>query len=108
MPWTLGTSQLKTPKFNSSVHSSAITNKRAWRDRLPAWARNVKVRLPKNCTEAPAHSAGKRAAVGVMPIKRMQAENNEKSTRVAPLPTINARAKRSARSDQRSRALTFC
>src|SRR6478735_11960640 len=74
---------------------------------LPACARNVYVRLPKNCTEAPAHSAGNRAAIGVMPIKRMPAENSEKSTRVAPLPTTNARTKRSARSVQRSASLTF-
>src|SRR6188768_2294634 len=74
---------------------------------LPACARKVYVRLPKNCTEAPAHSAGSRAAVGGSPIRRMQAENSEKSTRVAPLPTINARTKRSARSDQRSPSFTL-
>src|SRR6187431_3321903 len=74
---------------------------------LPACARNVYVRLPKNCTEAPAHSAGSRATVGVMPSTRMQAENNEKSTIVAPLPTIKARAKRSARKPKRSPSLTF-
>lgn len=73
---------------------------------LPACARNVYVRLPKNCTEAPAQSAGNRAAIGAMPSKRMHAENKEKSTSVAPLPTTNARMNRSARSVQRSASLT--
>src|SRR6478736_3412435 len=74
---------------------------------LPACARKVYVRLPKNCTEAPAHSAGNRAAIGVMPARRMHAENSEKSIKVAPLPTTNARTKRSARSVQRSASSTF-
>src|SRR6478609_5073586 len=42
-----------------------------------------------------------------MPTRRMHAENSEKSTKVAPLPTTNARTKRSARSVQRSAWFTF-
>jgi hypothetical protein len=60
--------------------------------------------LPKNWNDAPAMSAGTRAAVGASPTTWMDVASTEKSTIVAPLPTMSARAKRASRSTSLSRA----
>ena len=74
-----------------------MKNNLSWRDKRPACARNVKPRLPMNCTHAPAIKAGKRAWAGAMSMARTQVEKIEKSTSEAPLPTTSARPKRQAR-----------
>src|SRR5713101_7571942 len=86
----------------ASATASAKMNSLACRPIRPARARNVYVRLPKNCTEAPARSAGSRALVGASPTTRMHVVSTEKSTIVAPLPTTRARTKRKNRATRGS------